>query len=216
MKLETKFVAIAVLAVVMAIPISNSNQRRSNALVKERRDNGALRIELKTIQQELHEKQVEQDRLRQQNEILEKKLQAKIERDNWLASLTFSVGSAPAWKVRDALAYYMDSGLTKTAAAYLVGNLIAESGLNEAGTGDGGLALGIAQWHPNRRYDMPADYHGQLAFVLVEMRRQTPTAHDIITGSPTADQAAYALKVFEAYGVEGNRFIYAEDILNRI
>lgn len=216
MNIETKFLSVAVLAIIASVPISINMQKRSRALLNEEHKSGGLKIQVDSLQKQLEKRQINEDKLRRQNDELEKRLQAKIKRDAWLASLTFSIGSAPAWKVRDALAYYMDTGLSKTASAYLVGNLVAESGLNEAGTGDSGLALGIAQWHPNRRYDMPADFRGQLEFVLIEMRRQTPVAYNLLISAPTASQASQAVYIFEAYGIEGNRFGYAEQILERI
>lgn len=215
-KLELKFLIVALIAVVVSFPISRTMQQRAKALDSVRQENKGLNVQIKSLQKLLQEQKAHDEQIRQQNLELQKKLQAKIKRDNWLASLTFPVGNAPAWKVRDALAYYMDSGLSKTAAAYLVGSLVYESSLNEMATGDGGVALGIAQWHPNRRYDMPSDYHGQLEFVLAEMKRQTPGAYILIMSSPSPEQAAQAIKVFEGYGVEGMRFDYANHIIQKI
>lgn len=216
MKLESKFLTIAIFAIIAAIPISHNMEKRTNELNSERRQNSGLHVEIKSLHKQLEEQQIKDQQIRDENLKLQKALQAKIKREEFLATLTFPVGSAPAWKVRDALAFYIDSGMTKTAAAYLVGNLVAESGLDENNVGDGGLALGLAQWHPNRRPDMPADFHGQLKFVLIEMQRQTPSAHSIIFNDPTPSEASYAMKVFEAYGVEGGRGTYANYILERI
>lgn len=216
MKLELKFLVITLIAIIAAIPVSDALQKRTKALKIEREVNNSLNIKIDSLQKQLEEQQKREEQIRQENESLQKQLEAKKAREAFLAGLTFPVGNAPAWKVRDALAYYMDQGLTKTAASYLVGNLVAESALREDAVGDGGRAVGLAQWHPNRRYDMPTGFHDQLAFVLTEMRRQTPAAYEIITNNPTASEAAYAMKVFEAYGIEGHRFVYAEHILNRI
>jgi len=46
--------------------------------------------------------------------------------------------------------YFVGQGLSPGAATGVVGNLIAESGLSTTIRGDGGKAVGIAQWHPDR------------------------------------------------------------------
>jgi len=46
--------------------------------------------------------------------------------------------------------YFMDKGLSKHAAAGIVGNLYAESRLKTDAVGDGGTSGGIAQWHGPR------------------------------------------------------------------
>lgn len=224
MKLEKPFLIVALLAIIMSLPTAYAINKRSNLLKIERSENHRLELDIKSKDEVIQEKdrqlQHEQqlkEQEQQKNLELQKQLQAKIEREQWLASLRFPVGPAPADKVGDALAFYLDKGLSKTAASYLVGNLVAESHLDHTNkTGDGGLAWGLAQWHPNRRHDMPADYHGQLAFVLTEMQRQTPEAYRIITNNPSEHDAARAMKIFEGYGIEGARFHYAKVILNKI
>lgn len=224
MKLEKPFLIIALLAIVISLPTAYAIGKRTNLLNIERSQKQHLQLEIKSKDDALREQQlkVEQEHqqkleLEKQNQELQKQLQAKIQRDQWLASLRFPVGPAPADKVGDALAFYLDKGLSKTAASYLVGNLVAESHLDHTNkTGDGGLAWGLAQWHPNRRHDMPADYHGQLQFVLTEMQRTTPEAYRIITNNPSEYDAARAMKIFEGYGIEGARFSYAAHILQKI
>lgn len=216
MKLESKFLTVAVIAVIAAVPISLNMQKRSKALDSERVENHGLHLKIDSLQKQLEIQHAHDEQIRKENLKLQKELEAKIAREEWLASLTFPVGAAPSWKVRDALAYYMDAGLSKTAAAYLVGDLVAESSLNQDDVGDGGLALGIAQWHPNRREDMPADFHGQLSFVLTEMRRETPDAYQLMMDDPTPDEATLAMKAWEAYGIEAGRGAYAQYILEKI
>lgn len=46
--------------------------------------------------------------------------------------------------------YLTAAGLPPEAATGVVGNLMAESGMNTRAVGDGGKAKGIAQWHPDR------------------------------------------------------------------
>ena len=224
MKLEKPFLIIALLAIVISLPTAYAISKRTSLLNIERSQKQHLQLEIKSKDDALREQQlkVEQEHqqkleLEKQNQELQKQLQAKKERDAYIASLSFSVGGAPADKVGTALVYYMDKGLSKTASAYLVGNLIAESKLDHTNTtGDGGRAWGLAQWHPNRRHDMPADYKGQLEFVLVEMQRQTPKAYEIVTGNPSPQDMAVAMKIFEGYGIEGGRHQLGQLIHSRI
>lgn len=217
MKLERILIFVAVIALIVSAPISMALSKRSKQLKFERKKKDSLQFKVDTIKQKLEESDKKQREIQKQNEELKKQLEAKIRRQNWLATLEFPVGGAPAWKVRDALAFYMDRGLTELAASYLVGNLVAESSLDETNTtGDGGVAWGVAQWHPSRRYDMPAGFHDQLAFVLSEMQRSRPRAYELITNNPGHAEAASAMKIFEGYGVEGPRYEHARYILNRI
>lgn len=217
MKLEKMFLAVAVISVICAVPVSQAVQDRSKLLQLERSKSQTIKEKLDTTEKKLKEQERTIDKQKKENEKLKSDLQAKRKRQQYIKSLSFSIGNAPADKVGYALAYYLDRGLTKTAASYLVGNLIQESRLDHTNkTGDGGKAWGLAQWHPNRRYDMPSDYHGQLEFVLHEMERQTPRAHKLLTNNPSRSEAALAMKLFEGYGIEGLRFHYAEQILQRI
>ncbi len=217
MRLYKQFIALAILALVLAIPLSIAIKNRKHQLDIERSEKSNLQNKIQESIEQIEKEKLLQQEIQKQNDELKKQLEAKIKRKQWLATLEFPVAQAPAWKVRDALAYYTEQGLTKTATAYLVGNLVAESGLDHTNTtGDGGRAHGLAQWHPNRRHDMPADYHAQLAFVLVEMKRQTPQAYELLTTDPTEAEAAQAMKIFEGYGIEGGRFANARAILARI
>jgi Phage tail lysozyme len=74
-------------------------------------------------------------------------------------------------------------GLPAGAATGVVGNLVAESGLRTDAVGDGGLARGIAQWHPSRWLAMrrwaksrnldPGTLEAQLGYVAVEAQTAT-------------------------------------------
>lgn len=217
MKLEVKFLIIALLAAALAIPVAQALQKRDRELRIERSEKRSIQLRIESVEKQAEHDRIELEKQQQKNQELQKQLEAKAEREVFLAKLEFPVGAAPAWKVRDALAFYLDEGLTETAAAYLVGNLVAESALDHTNkSGDGGRAHGLAQWHPNRRHDMPDDYHGQLAFVLTEMQRQTPEAYRIVTSNPTPYELARAMKIFEGYSVEGNRFHYGSLIAARL
>lgn len=57
--------------------------------------------------------------------------------------------------IKRAMNFYRGLNYSTPAAAGIVANLLAESGLQPHGKpGDGGRAIGLAQWHPNRRRDI--------------------------------------------------------------
>lgn len=63
------------------------------------------------------------------------------------SSQTRVTGSSVHAKIMN---YFLDKGLSKHAAAGIMGNLYMESRLNPSAIGDGGTSGGIAQWHANR------------------------------------------------------------------
>lgn len=79
------------------------------------------------------------------------------------------------------------SGLKPGAAVGVVGNLIAESGVNPGARGDGGLAYGIAQWHPDRQANLrryaaahggnPASLDTQIGFLIAEAKQTGVWGH---------------------------------------
>jgi hypothetical protein len=118
-----------------------------------------------------------------------------------------------------ALQYYQSTGMTKLGASFLVGDFLQESRLVACGNhGDGGLSWGFAQWHPDRRNDMPCDFSAQLAWAVnVEMARHTPTLKSALY-DPNATVAMLEAQIYkwEVYGVQGNRFEYGQQIYNQI
>jgi hypothetical protein len=124
-----------------------------------------------------------------------------------------SVGNAPAEKIditartTEALTFFMsDEGgkYTKAQAQGIVANLIAESGLRTNLPGDGGLAWGIAQWHPDRQaqyaqqfgVDMKHDkdaFRHQLAFVKWELNHTEAAAGRNLREQSTPQGAAASL-----------------------
>src|ERR1700685_1253876 len=46
--------------------------------------------------------------------------------------------------------FFVNNGYTSAQACGVVGNIQAESNFNPHATGDGGLAHGLCQWHPER------------------------------------------------------------------
>ena len=97
-----------------------------------------------------------------------------------------------------ALAYFVSRGWTVAQAAGIVANLVAESGLNPAAVGDGGLAYGIAQWHPDRQegfyrfFGRPiqgSSVEDQLAWVDEELRTTESSAGISLRSCTTAYDA---------------------------
>lgn len=129
--------------------------------------------------------------------------------------------------VNQAVAYYQNLGMTKQGVAMLVGNYLQEMPIafvsgnpcDPAGYGDGGRALGFAQWHPGRRVKMPCGFHEQLGWALGEMKRHhggkrlRPLLFD---SKATVDQIHIGIKGWEVYGVAGNRYQYGKNILKQL
>lgn len=129
-------------------------------------------------------------------------------------------------RINTVLAHLQKKGLTKQGAAYLVGNFIAESYVEPCDRikGDGGLAWGLAQWHPGRRADMPCDLIAQLDWAIdVEMARDSkngkryPNLRDrLIDPNQTAQGLLLGFKQWERYGIEGNRGKYGAQIHSQL
>lgn len=66
--------------------------------------------------------------------------------------------------------------LTKEQAAGVAGNIAQESGFDPHGkAGDGGVALGIAQWHPDRRRGIDLtkmSYEDQVSYLIKELQTE--------------------------------------------
>jgi hypothetical protein len=108
-----------------------------------------------------------------------------------------------------------DYGFTEQGAAWFTGALIWESGLDPSITGDGGKALGIAQWHEARRTgSFPhGDFWGQLQYAVNEMKNNYPKAYNIYT-DPFASDAdlSDANKNYEGYGKKGQRDVIGNQL----
>ncbi len=128
-----------------------------------------------------------------------------------------------AQKVRDVIRYMIDRhGLTPKAAAYMTGNFIQESSLNPSvAPGDNGTAHGLIQWRFERVEGMPKDdLYGQIDFALtVEMPRHyngkdlVPLLRDPNVSDETLQRE---FKDWILWGHEGERFEYAQQILNEL
>lgn len=99
---------------------------------------------------------------------------------------------------RAAVDYFQGRGYPGHVAAGIVGNLMAESGpgLNTTAVGDGGQALSLAQWHPDRRrearangYDL-SDFNSALAFVDWELNNSEAEAGRRLKAARNVTEAA--------------------------
>jgi hypothetical protein len=131
------------------------------------------------------------------------------------------VGDVPAPLTQAVLQKLIsEKGLTPLGASYLTGNFIQESRLDPTAKGDyrngTPTAHGIAQWRFDRLRGMPSDLMGQIDFALdVEMERDHG-ARDLpeLLRDPAAtpQQLMDGLKRWERWGVEADRFEYAQEI----
>lgn len=106
-----------------------------------------------------------------------------------------------------ALDCFVSLGWTRAHAAGLVANLQAESGLRPDAVGDGGLAYGIAQWHPDRQANFERAFgksiksstlDEQLAFVHWELQNTEKRAGDALRECATAaDAGACVSRMYE-------------------
>lgn len=124
-----------------------------------------------------------------------------------------AIGNATSESVTTAIEFYQSKNITNVGVAYLVGNFVAESGLRPDAVGDHGLALGIAQWHPSRRVGLPDDLQGQLQYAWNEIQHY-PLASALYSTNEWILQNG--IKGYEGYSVEGNRFMYARELLKEL
>ena len=112
-------------------------------------------------------------------------------------------------------------GLTKQGAAMLIGNFIAESGLDPQGCrGDRGTACGLGQWRFGRTEGLPEGYLEQLRWAVeIEMVRDFGGHHlKELLVNPAASSAdiMVGLKAWERWGFEGGRRAFGLEILSQI
>ena len=111
---------------------------------------------------------------------------------------------------KKAMDFFMNKGLTNYQAAGIVGNLIQESKLDTTRKGDGGKALGLAQWHPDRQKGLKAlaksrgttihDFDTQLEYIWHELNTTEKRAFNALLNSKTVEQATDAFVLFERPG----------------
>lgn len=117
--------------------------------------------------------------------------------------------------------------LSQIQAAGMVGNLIHESGLQTGIKGDGGKALGLAQWHPNRQKGLKAladsrgvditDLDTQLEYIWQELNSTEKKALNSVLNSKTVEQATTAfMRDYERPGAPhlNSRINYAKSFFS--
>jgi len=132
-------------------------------------------------------------------------------------------------KIKAALKFYKSKGFSDSGAAYMVGNLLQESGLRPDAVGDDGKAFGLAQWRidassgarwlgyqewakqNNKKIN---DFYAQLEYTIVEGQKYN-AGLTMMKGNNISDHKKF-IKGYEGYSVEGSRFGYAEDILKNL
>jgi hypothetical protein len=111
-------------------------------------------------------------------------------------------------RIQEAVSYFQNAlGLTLEQASGIVGNLMGESNLDPTAVGDGGLAYGIAQWHPPRQADFErqfgkliteSTFQEQLDFVAWELKNTERRALNALLGERTiAGATAAFMRLFE-------------------
>ena len=100
---------------------------------------------------------------------------------------------------KKAMEFFQSKGLSAHAAAGIVGNLLQESKLNTKAVGDGGKALGIAQWHPDRQKGLKElakkrgtdiyDLNTQLEYVWQELNGNYKSSLEGLLKSRNLDEA---------------------------
>ncbi|MBN9347590.1 MAG: hypothetical protein J0I48_15570, partial [Devosia sp.] len=110
-------------------------------------------------------------------------------------------------RAKQAWDFFTSRGYSAAQTAGILGNLIGESGLDPSAVGDGGLAKGLAQHHPDRwaahlsrtsaSGTDPNDFNAQLDFIDWELRNKEQKAFNRLMKATTVDQATAAFIGFE-------------------
>lgn len=112
-------------------------------------------------------------------------------------------------KKAEAMRYFQSQGWTAAQAAGIVANLQVESRFDpNVDTGDGGLAYGLAQWHPDRQENFKrmsggksiqdSTFAEQLQFVQWELTHTEKAAGNALKRANTAEEAgAIVSKLYE-------------------
>lgn len=109
-------------------------------------------------------------------------------------------GGGPDPLAELAVQHFMKSGWTREQAIGIVANLDQESNLDPTAVGDGGRAVGVAQWHPDRQAEFKkwkgkdirqSTLEDQLDFVNYELSQgKERSAGDKLRGTSSASEAA--------------------------
>lgn len=110
--------------------------------------------------------------------------------------------------------FYTSRGFTHTATAYLMGTIKQESVFDHTVYGDNGRALGLFQWHPDRRVGMPMTFQGQLQWSVQELQNSYPEILSTLKTSNNRSQVMGAIQGWIRYGHAGRRYEYARQYLS--
>lgn len=130
---------------------------------------------------------------------------------------------SPAQREKQAQRYFVAQGWSTSQAAGIVANLKRESSFNPQAVGDGGKALGIAQWHPDRQAEFKrafgkdiknSSFEDQLAFVQYELTQgREKAAGDKLRKATTArDAGAIVSQYYERPAAQGSEAAYRGDM----
>lgn len=98
----------------------------------------------------------------------------------WISNKWNDYTGTTKTRIQQATQFFQQQGWTKEQSAGIVANLVKESDLNVHATGDGGLAYGIGQWHPDRQANFRrwaghdirnSSFEEQLSFVNYELTK---------------------------------------------
>ncbi len=113
----------------------------------------------------------------------------------------------------DAVSRFQSHGVPGHIAQGIVGNLMAESGLRTGAVGDGGKAMSLAQWHPDRRehavkagFDL-SNPQDAIDFVMWELNNTEGAAKKKLANAKTVQEAAdiFALYFLRPQGAQTGR-----------
>jgi len=115
-------------------------------------------------------------------------------------------------------------GLTPIQCAAVLGCWQQESSFNPyAKEPPPGTGLGLAQWSFGRRNKVPpftgnveTDIKNQVALFFDELEGTEKKAGNALKTATTLNQAIYAMKLYERYGIAGNRELYARQIWDKL
>jgi len=139
--------------------------------------------------------------------------------------ITFKEKSKPITisnKVKEAMDFFIQKGLTKEQAAGILGNLQVESNLNTTAWGDNNTSYGIAQWNKDRLDGLHAfskirnkpthDFQTQLEYIWHELNTTERAALDELlkTNNPVDAARVFAKKFERMKEYNPKREIYAK------
>lgn len=106
-----------------------------------------------------------------------------------------------------------NEGVPRISAIQLLGSWKSESRLNQCQKiGDGGIAWGLNSWHPGRRGDMPERLEDQIRWAIqVEMKRDCASCYEQFMNASDKWQARNAIQRSTRWGIEGQRWTYADE-----